>query len=227
VARTFGPAAGDPEDRAVTEAVRSLLGKAGYDVRYPAGLAGLCCGLSFESKGFPELGDAKARELGSALLEASEGGAVPVLCDTSPCLQRMRAHLDGRLTLLEPAEFIHDHLMDELAFRREPGPVALHVTCSSTKMGVGAKLEAVARRCAEQVIVAPGIGCCGFAGDRGFTHPELNRSALSPLAGALPDGCREGFSNSRTCEIGLAHHSGRPWRSIAFLVDRCTEPLPA
>jgi D-lactate dehydrogenase len=223
VARTFGPAAGDPEDRALADAVRSLLAKADYDVRFPPGLDGLCCGLAFESKGFPGAGETKAKELQRALLEASNDGAIPILCDTSPCLQRMRALFTPRLRLLEPAEFIHDHLREKLAFRREPGPIALHVTCSSAKLGIGPKLEAVARLCAEQVVVPAGIGCCGFAGDRGFTHPELNRSALAPLAGALPPGCREGFSNSRTCEIGLALHSGRPWRSIVFLVDRCTE----
>jgi D-lactate dehydrogenase len=227
VARTFGPAPGDREGRALADAVRSLLDKAGYDVRFPAGLDSLCCGLSFESKGFPELADAKARELEAALLEASEGGALPVLCDTSPCLQRMMKTLDPRLTLLEPAEFIHDHLLDKLLFRREAGPVALHVTCSSTKLGLGPKLEAVARRCAEQVVVPPGLGCCGFAGDRGFSHPELNASALAGLKDALPAGCREGFSNSRTCEIGLSHHAARPYRSIVYLVDRCTSPVVA
>jgi D-lactate dehydrogenase len=224
VTRTFGPTAGDPDDRAVSDAVRSLLRKGGFDVRFPAGLSSLCCGLAFESKGFPELGDLKAKELEQALLEASEGGAVPILCDTSPCLQRMRKKLDPRLTMLEPAEFIHDHLLDKLAFTREPGPVALHVTCSTAKLGLGGKLEALARRCAEQVVVPPGIGCCGFAGDRGFSHPELNAAALAGLAAALPAGCREGFSNSRTCEIGLSHHAARPYRSIVFLVDRCTTP---
>jgi len=222
VARTFGPSAGDPEARALADAVRSLLDKADYDVRFPVGLADLCCGLSFESKGFPGLADEKGRELERALLEASDGGRIPVLCDTSPCLQRMRKTLDPRLSMLEPAEFIHDHLADKLAFTRVPGPVALHVTCSSVKLGLGPKLEAVARRCADEVVVPPGIGCCGFAGDRGFTHPELNASALSGLAGALPPGCTEGFSTSRTCEIGLAHHAARPYRSIVFLVDRCT-----
>ncbi len=224
VARTFGPAPGDPEARALADAVRSLLDKAGYDVLFPREVTSLCCGLAFESKGFPELADEKSHELERALLEVSRGGAIPILCDTSPCLQRMKKKLDPRLTLVEPAEFIHDHLLDKLTFRKVPGPVALHVTCSSTKLGLGPKLEAVARRCAEQVVVPAGIGCCGFAGDRGFSHPELNASALAGLKDALPAGCTEGFSNSRTCEIGLSHHAARPYRSIVYLVDRCTTP---
>jgi D-lactate dehydrogenase len=113
--------------------------------------------------------------------------------------------------------------MDRLTFSRRAGTVAVHLTCSSAKMGLGPKLEALARACAEQVVVPP-PGCCGFAGDRGFTHPELNASALSDLRAALPPGCAEGYSNSRTCEIGLSLHSGIPYRSILLLVDRCTAP---
>jgi len=223
VSRTFGATDADPDDRALPDAVRSVLAKAGFDVVFPANLSALCCGLAFESKGFPAQGEKKARELEAALLAASEGGALPILCDTSPCLQRMKKLFDPRLQMLEPAEFIHDRCLDRLTFTKEPGPVALHVTCSSTKMGLGPKLEAVARRCAEKVIVPAGIGCCGFAGDRGFSHPELNAAALAGLADALPPDCKEGFSNSRTCELGLTHHARRPYRSIAFLVDRCTK----
>jgi D-lactate dehydrogenase len=134
----------------------------------------------------------------------------------------MRKALDPRLQLYEPVEFIHGFLMDRLRFERQAGSVAVHLTCSSAKMGLGDKLLAVARACAEQVVVPPRVGCCGFAGDRGFTHPELNASALAELRPGIPDGCREGYSNSRTCEIGLSLHGGIPYQSIVFLVDRCT-----
>ena len=45
------------------------------------------------------------------------------------------------------------------------------------------------------------------------------------LAAALPAECTEGYSSSRTCEIGLAAHAGIPYRSIVHLVDGCAEPL--
>jgi D-lactate dehydrogenase len=227
VARTMGPAAGDPDPRALVEATLSLLDKAEYEVLFPAGLDRLCCGLTFESKGFPELADAKARELEGALLERTEGGAIPVLCDTSPCLARMRDTLDRRLRLYEPAEFIHDLLLERLRVVRREDTVALHVTCSATKLGLGAKLRAVAEACAARVVVPAGVGCCGFAGDRGFSHPELNAAALAGLGAALPAGCERGYSTSRTCEIGLSLHGGIPYQSIVFLVDRCTAPRDA
>jgi D-lactate dehydrogenase len=69
------------------------------------------------------------------------------------------------------------------------------------------------------------VGCCGWAGDKGFTVPQLNEHALRHLARALPADCRSGYSTSRTCEIGLSERSGRPYRSIVTLVDACASPL--
>jgi len=224
VVRAMGPAAGDPDARALHEAMLSLLEKAGYDVLFPRELDRLCCGLTFESKGFLELADAKAKELETALLEASDGGRIPVLCDTSPCLYRMKGALDPRLQLHEPVGFIHAHLMDKLRFERRPETVAIHVTCSASKMGLDGAFRAVAAACAEKVVV-PATGCCGFAGDKGFNTPELNASALSGLRAALPADCRVGYSNSRTCEIGLSIHGGVPYQSIVYLVDACTRLL--
>jgi len=224
VVRSMGPARGDPDARVLHEAVLSVLEKAGYDVLFPPELGSLCCGLTFESKGFLELANEKGRELERALLEKSDGGRIPVLCDTSPCLYRMKGSLDPRLRLYEPVEFIHAHLMDKLRFERRPETVAIHVTCSSIKMGLESSFKAVAQACAEKV-VAPGLGCCGFAGDKGFSTPELNASALAGLRAALPPDCKAGYSNSRTCEIGLSIHGGIPFQSIVYLVDRATSPL--
>jgi D-lactate dehydrogenase len=222
VTRAWGPARGADDDRGVTAAMLSVLEKAGYDVLFPRQLASLCCGLTFESKGFPELADQKGAELEAALRERSEGGRIPVLCDTSPCIQRMRARFDPSLRVWEPAEFIHEFLMDRLRFVRQPGAVAVHVTCSTQKMGLGARLQAVAQACAETVVVPP-PGCCAFAGDLGLSVPELNASALSGLRERVK-GCQAGYSNSRGCEIGLSQHGGIPYQSIVYLVDRCTAP---
>ncbi len=174
VARTMGPAPGDPDPRNVTEAMLSVLEKAGYDVRFPPGLDGLCCGLSFESKGFPRTADEKTRELEARAPRRHRGRQLPVVCDTSPCAQRMKATLDPRLAVFESAEFVHDRLMERLRFAKAPGPVALHVTCSTTKMGLEAKLRALAAACAESVVVPP-TGCCGFAGRQGVHDAGAQR----------------------------------------------------
>jgi D-lactate dehydrogenase len=220
----MGVSAVDRGTPSLTSVTTRLLTKAGCEVITPEGIEDLCCGMAFASKGFREQGDRKARELEASLLRASDNGRLPVLFDMSPCLGRMREMLREPLDLYEPVRFTAEHLADRLEFTRVPRRVAIHTTCSAEKMGLAGEFEKLARLCAEDVIVPAGIGCCGWAGDRGFSFPELSASALQDLRDALPPDCTEGYSTSRTCEIGLSLHSGRPYRSILQLVDECTEP---
>ncbi len=201
-----------------------LCNKAGYEVIFPENMQDLCCGMIWESKGLPRVAAVKVSQLEEALLKASENGKYPVLCDQSPCLHRMRDHIKS-LKLYEPVEFIHDFLAKRLEFHPTDEPVSVHITCSSRLMGLGDKMVALAQMCSRSVLVPSEIGCCGFAGDKGFTHPELNRWALRKLRGQVEEAdVKEGYSNSRTCEIGLTTNSGVPYQSIAYLVDRVTTP---
>jgi D-lactate dehydrogenase len=220
----MGPAKGDPDQDPLHAMAVRLLEKAGYEVLFPPKVEALCCGTPFESKGFMTEADAKARELEAALLEATDGGRLPVLCDTSPCLFRMKKVMDQRLALLEPVEFTLTHLMDRLQVTPADETIALHHTCSSIKMGLDARAMSLARACARTVVVPEHVGCCGFAGDRGFNYPELNASALEHLHTAVAGTCSAGYSTSRTCEIGLSAHSGIHYKSILYLVDKCTRP---
>jgi D-lactate dehydrogenase len=222
--RVMGPARGDDGDVSVSSVTFRLLKKAGFTVVLPAGLESLCCGMAFASKGYRVQGDAKARELERALAEASQHGSMPVLFDMSPCLYRMREVIGDALPLQEPVQFTLEHLVPRLQFRKLHTTVAFHTTCSAQKMGLAAASLRLAELCADQVVVPEGIECCGWAGDRGFTVPELNASALHDLKEKLPEGCAAGYSTSRTCEIGLSLHSGIPYRSILALVDSCTAP---
>ncbi len=88
-------------------------------------------------------------------------------------------------------------------------------------MQLADKFFAVASRCAEKVIVPENVDCCGWAGDRGFFYPGLNNSALSALKESIRD-AEEGYSNSRTCEIGLSLNSGITYQSAIYLVDKAT-----
>ncbi len=223
ISRSMGPAMGDPHADPLHAVTVRVLEKAGCDVLFPPRLERLCCGTPFESKGFTDQADLKARELEAALREVSDGGRLPVLCDTSPCLYRMRTVMGKGLRLFDPVEFTLEFLMPRLEFTPLAETIAYHHTCSSIKMGLEAKALALARACAAEVIVPEHVGCCGFAGDRGFNFPELNTAALKHLRPAVADGCTAGYSTSRTCEIGLSAHSGIHYRSIMYLVDRCTK----
>ena len=207
-------------DKPLVEEIVSLLGKAGYEVIFPENMSSLCCGTIWESKGMPEIADRKTAELEEALWQASEQGRYPVLCDQSPCLHRMK-HKIKKMRLYEPAEFILGFLADRLDFHRTDTPVAIHLTCSMRLMHKTGKMLELARMCSTNVLVPEGVGCCGFAGDKGMTHPELNKYALRKLKDQVK-GIPVGYSNSRTCEIGLATNSGIPYVSIAYLVNRCT-----
>jgi D-lactate dehydrogenase len=134
---------------------------------------------------------------------------------------------EGRLKMLDIAEFLHDHVLPNVDIPvRITSPIALHLTCSTRRMGLDAKLVAVAQACAEQVVVPTEIGCCAFAGDKGFVRPEMNAHALRSLAPAVKD-CAAGYSTSRTCEIGLSVHGGLTYRSVAHLIDSVAYPRNA
>lgn len=220
--RTMGPARGAEEQTALADKTEAFLRKAGFDVIYPQGLSEQCCGMPFKSKGMFNQADAKAAETVQMLLQATNNGEIPVYCDTSPCTMQLKDHLDERIKLYEPVDFIHTHLMDKLDFTPVDDKVALHITCSARKMGLDQKIVDVMKACSTNVVIPDQITCCGFAGDKGFTTPELNESALCTLADQVKD-CSTGYSTSRTCEIGLSHHSGIDYQSIVYLVDQCTE----
>ena len=222
--RAMGPALGDPERDPLPVKTAALLRKAGFEVVLPANSAALCCGQPFESKGLPEQADAKRTELEQTLRKASRDGQDFIVFDTSPCALRVRKNLEQtQLKLYDITEFLHDVVLERLTIHKQPETVAIHPTCSNINMGLQAKLKAIAEACVENVVIPDRISCCGWAGDKGFTYPELNASALRDLKAALPDDCQSGYSTSRTCEIGLSLHSGRYYRSIVYLVDRCSE----
>jgi D-lactate dehydrogenase len=218
--RTMGPAR-NGDRHSLPQVTASLLQKAGYGVIYPDGLERLCCGMPFASKGIEDVAHKKARQLEQALLSASEGGRLPILCDMSPCLHHMIETLDKRLRLFEPIRFTLSYLADRLEFTKIPDTIAIHTVCSAKDMGLEGDFKRLAEMCAEKV-VTPQVTCCGFAGDRGFTVPELNAFGLRRLKDQLPADVHQGYSTSRTCEIGLTTHSGIDYRSILYLVDRCT-----
>jgi len=222
--QTMGLAKKSPEEMPLVNKMVSLLHKAGYEVIFPKNMDKLCCGTIWESKGMMDIADKKSLELEAALYEASEQGKYPVLCDQSPCLYRMRYTIN-KIKLYEPVEFIHTFLMDKLEFTQTDTPVSVHITCSMQKMGLGSQVISLAKQCSSQVLIPEEVGCCGFAGDKGFTHPEVNSYALRKLRPQIEkSGVQIGYSNSRTCEIGLTTNAGIPYVSIVYLVDKCTQP---
>ena len=217
--RTMGASTSDKDQRSLPEVTSSLLTKAGFDIIVPELIDELCCGQPHESKGFMEVADQKSSQLQAALWSASEQGKWPVLMDTSPCAKRSIAQFDMPLEVLESTQFVHKYLLEYLDITPVDEAIMLHITCSTRRQGGEQLMLQLAERCALKVIVPEHIECCGWAGDKGFTTPELNAAALSPLKSQIPEHCTRGYSNSRTCEIGLSKHSGIAYQSILYLID--------
>ena len=220
--QTMGQSKHGGKKHDLVDEVIQLMTKAGYEVIFPEGMERMCCGQIWESKGMLDIADRKSAELEAALWKASEEGKYPVLCAQSPCLHRMKKVMH-KMNLYEPAEFIMKYLVPRLDFHPIDRHIALHLTCSTRQMGVDKDMIELAKLCSKNVFLPGGVGCCGFAGDRGFTFPELNRYGLRKLRPQTEANHIEvGYSNSRTCEIGLETNTGIPYMNIVYLVNECT-----
>jgi D-lactate dehydrogenase len=216
-----------PPARAMDEVLRW----AGFSVRLPPGIEGLCCGMAFASKGYPEAARSAARKTAEALWRASSGGRLPVVTDASPCAGTLSdlvaaalAESGREVRMLDFPSFWAREVLPGVADPpRRKGTAILHPTCTLIKSGGVADLLTVARAHAERVEVPLFAECCGFAGDRGFLVPELTESATAVEAAEVRRilerepgaGC---YSTCRTCEIGMSRAVGRPFRSLLHLV---------
>jgi len=227
ISRSFGSTNSEASQ---TDIVIKLLHKAKFQVLIPSNVQNYCCGMPFASKGFFEQGDAMAKELYNLLLNLSNNGEIPILFDTSPCIYRLYEFAEQynlpKLKIYEPFEFVVKFLKDKLKFNKTDKSITIHITCSSKKLNLDKYFIELANLCSNNVLFPKNVHCCGTAGDRAFTYPELNESALKLLKPQIEEHhCECGYSNSRTCEIGLSEQSGITYKSIIYLVDEITEPI--
>jgi len=228
ISRSMGTTNDNTYKESQTEVMQRLLKKAGYNILFPNNIHSLCCGMPFSSKGYFDLAEYKSAELEKELFHISLKGKYPIVFDTSPCTKTFYGYLrninNDLLNIYDSVEFIHDVLLSKLKIVKKDKSIAIHPTCSTTKMGQIEKFISIANTCITNVHQPEDVHCCGFAGDRGFTYPELNESALNNLKPEVEKHrCSLGYSSSKTCEIGLSLHSGIDYNSIIYLVDECCE----
>ena len=217
--RAMGPPRGDDSEDVRVVAAR-VFARAGYRLIAPEGEDDLCCGQPFSSKGLPEAAESKARELAARL--SARGQKIPVVFDTSPCAMRMQAWSGPDFAPVDLVEFLSREVAPKLNLKPVDETITAHVVCALRKTGLADVFLDLAGKCAQRVIAPADVKCCGFSGDKGMFTPELNEYALRHLRDSLPPDCKEGYASSRTCEIGLATHSGRRYRSILHLVDQAS-----
>ncbi|HEX5762338.1 MAG TPA: FAD-binding and (Fe-S)-binding domain-containing protein [Solirubrobacterales bacterium] len=200
--------------------------RAGLPLWIPDDIAGICCGLPWSSKGFAAGHGHKAREMAERLSEWTDGGRLPVVIDASSCSQAIAGTEDERLAgvqILDSVIWAHDRLLPNLEVTRRVDSVTVHPTCATRHMGLAPRLRSLAAQLAEDVFVPPSATCCGFAGDKGISNPELTAAATRPQAEELAGRRFDArLSSNRTCEIGLSRATGERYESFVFLLERLT-----
>jgi D-lactate dehydrogenase len=226
-------AAGDDDParpRSLPEALVAVSLRAGRPLWIPAGITGTCCGTPWVSKGYRRGAEwITARTVGE-LWRWSDRGKLPVVVDASSCtlglidsaplLDEAGAERLGGLTILDSIAWARG-LTDRLEIDERIGTAVVHPTCSGVHLGLNRELADLAATLAEEVVVPDSSGCCGFAGDRGFLHPELTAAATAPAADevAAANGDAHLCSN-RTCEIGMTRATGEAYESFLYLLER-------
>jgi len=163
----------------------------------------------------------------SALWQASLQGTLPVVCDASSCtegLMSLCAEQPG-LEVIDSVAFVTDKVLPRLDNLTKVESVAVHPTCSSTRMGTNDALLALASAVAFDVQVPVNWGCCAFAGDRGLLHPELTASATADEAREVNGREHSAYvSCNRTCELGMTRATGKDYRNVLELLEQATRP---
>ncbi|WP_206483036.1 FAD-binding and (Fe-S)-binding domain-containing protein [Thalassotalea sp. G2M2-11] len=218
----MGPQQGSQFEASFVDVCRSLFAKAGITLIVPEQNLAYCCGQPFESKGFFEQGEKKKNELLAYLDTVSNNGQWPIISDTSPCTLRLSDNNSAR-PIHDLAQYVAAHVLPELTIKQLLTPIALHVTCSAKKQGTAQYIRQIADACSATVVESEDVQCCGFAGDKGFFQPELNKKALQHTLPATK-GCQSGISQSRTCEIGLSLNTGIEYQSFIYLLDKLSTP---
>ncbi|MEQ4723931.1 FAD-binding and (Fe-S)-binding domain-containing protein [Nonomuraea sp. B19D2] len=215
----FAPADGGP---GVMTAFRRLAERAGLRLHVPEGIGSLCCGTPWSSKGYTDGYEAMGHRVRESLLAATDGGRLPIVSDAASCTEGFD-RLVPDLEVADAVAFTAEHILPRLPDARRLPSLALHPTCSATRLGLDAAVTRIAEAVAEQVVVPDGWQCCAFAGDRGLLHPELTASATRAEAASVAAGDFAAHASlNRTCELGLTRATGRPYHHLLELLDQVT-----
>ncbi|MFJ6453978.1 FAD-binding and (Fe-S)-binding domain-containing protein [Paenarthrobacter sp. NPDC091669] len=227
----FGPASSDGPG--VSSAFLALCDRAGVAVAIPDGIVDMCCGTPWKSKGMTAGYERMRDKVLPAVWEASRHGELPVVCDAASCTEGLETLLtivsgESRLRIVDAVAFVDEHVIHTLPLGKKIGSLALHPTCSSTRMGLNAALGRVAAAVAEEVIIPEDWGCCAFAGDRGMLHPELTAAATASEARSVNERNFDAYASlNRTCELGMTRATGHQYQHVLELLASVTSPTEA
>jgi D-lactate dehydrogenase len=212
----------------------AVSGRVGLPLWIPEDIAGHCCATIWHSKGYHDGNAVMANRIAESLWRWSEGGRVPIVCDASSCSLGLTSEIaeyltphnrerHAKLTILDSVAWAHDRLLPSLEIRRKVAMAVVHPSCSLNHLKLAGKLQALAAAMAEEAVTPGAAGCCGFAGDRGFLHPELTRSATAEEANdVLAHRFDAYLGSNRTCEIGLSLATNKDYESFVYQLEELT-----
>ena len=181
--------------RALPEALVAVSERAGLPLWIPADVAGHCCATPWALQGLPRRPRVDGEPRPS---RACGAGARRARCRSSSTPARARYGLarGGRAALARSIASATPRLeiVDSIALgaptaccrpraaAQSFAAAAVHPTCSTPPPRARPPARALAAALADEVFVPVVATCCGFAGDRGFLHPELTapRPAIRP-----------------------------------------------
>jgi len=208
----------------LSQAVVTLLTRAGYEAVMPDRSEGLCCGRAFSSGGWRDAALATRTRWREAMDDLTQGGALPLVTDTSSCV--VGSEKDAQpVVLADTPEFLFRHVLPHLAITRTLPVVAVHHNCSAQRLHEQPATEALAGAMADRVAILSSVTCCGYAGDRGMEVPELNTHALRFAATDIPEDCAIGVTTVTTCGVGLTDHLNIPFVGLASLLEWASRPV--
>ena len=229
--RLFGSTCND-DVPAMEETIASLCHKSSIVGSKLQAAENFCCGLAFHSKGYYESAHRASQRLHAGLPQDVRDGLRPLVCDAAPCALRLQSHASFRaVDVLDSITFARKFLLPSLQKKIKPSSrrIIAHLPCSSRRAGLEKDFLSTLEVLSQQApLVATKTLCCGFGGDLGFRDAALNKQALAGLLELASEVSAEQavvVSASRTCEIGLAWHSGLPCYSLLAFLDRQSNAL--
>jgi D-lactate dehydrogenase len=221
------------EKLSLAETLMAVVDRAGIKIHIPEDVSGHCCGMPFHSKGYEQAYQLTLHKMLTQIWRWSEQGKYSIVIDTTSCTHTLRTckndlntedqQIWQKLTIFDSVEFIHDILLPKLDIHPINEDIILHPNCSARKLGIDAKMLAIAQRCAKSATVPLSLGCCAFAGDRGLLFPELTEAATQKEAAEVTEHEYGGYYSSNIpCEIGMSEATGKNYMSVIYLVERAS-----
>ncbi|GAA2527795.1 FAD-binding and (Fe-S)-binding domain-containing protein [Rarobacter incanus] len=234
--RIFGPPRGTDKHVGVTQALVALGERTGHPLWIPDDIAGDCCATIWQSKGLKDGNELMAARIVEDMHRWSAGGKLPIVVDAASCTlgvtHEVVEHLDAehkamhaQLTIMDSMTWVRRYVLPDLSIQKTVSSTAVHPTCSMHTLGIEDDLIALAHSVADDVVVPITATCCGFAGDRGFLHKELNETATEEEAAEVRAAATEAhLSGNRTCELGMEHGTGETYEHVIVALERASRP---